>query len=86
MNSFSRPRVVLVLSRMRMQIFSPNLPGKLETRKSQSRPLKRTRMRPSWGRRFSEMSRFAMILKRLTRAGRNFLGMVVCRCSMPSMR
>src|SRR5262252_3889506 len=36
------------LSRMRMTVFSPKIVGKVETRKSISRWLKRSLMRPSW--------------------------------------
>ena len=61
-----------------MTIFSPKSVGRHETRKSMSfeLPLSANRilMRPSWGRRFSAMSSFAMILMRDVMASRIFIG------------
>ena len=61
-----------------MTIFSPKIVGSTETRKSRSltRPEIRVLilMRPSWGRRFSAMSRRAMILTRLVIASLSLSG------------
>jgi hypothetical protein len=52
---------------MRMQIFSPKSVGSVETRKSIALVLDRiSRMRPSCGTRFSEMSSFETTLMRET--------------------
>ena len=51
-------------SRTRNTTDSPNCVGKLETRKSICRPAIGKLMRPSCGRRRSEMFRFAMTLMR----------------------
>ena len=57
-----------VLSSSRMTTFSPNWAGTVETRRSRSRERSSTRrrilIRPSCGRRFSEMSSLAMIFNR----------------------
>ncbi len=60
-----------LLSRTRSTTPSPLIMGMIETRRSNSRPLCRRVMRPSWGFRFSAMLSPAMILSRLTIAFRN---------------
>ena len=76
--SFVMSSINLSLSSRRMTIFSPKSVGRQETRKSMSFGLpsswKRILMRPSWGRRFSEMSSLAMILMRDVIASLNFSG------------
>ncbi len=69
------------LSRMRMTTFSPRVVGSVLMRKSTFRFRTMARMRPSCGRRRSEMSRFAMIFRRDTRAG-----CIVCGGDMTSKR
>ena len=76
--SFVMSSISLSLSSRRMTIFSPKSVGRHETRKSISLgvpfSLKRILIRPSWGRRFSAISSFAMILMRDAIASRNFIG------------
>ena len=69
------------MSSSRSTIFSPHSVGSEETRKSISRlrssTLSRILMRPSWGRRFSEMSSLAMILMRESSGSRSFMGRAI---------
>ena len=78
------------LSSSRMTTFSPNCVGTDETRRSRSRERSSTRsrilMRPSWGSRFSEMSSFAMILRREMSGSRVRIGSAMMLCRMPSTR
>ena len=53
------------LSRMRMTQSSPWTVGRIETRKSMVRCLRRSLKRPSWGTRFSAMSSSLITLMRL---------------------
>ena len=53
-------------SKMRMTTFSPKAVGSVETRSSTSRPSRSVLMRPSCGRRFSEMSMRESIFTRET--------------------
>ncbi len=77
----------LPLSRRRRTIFSPQIVGRTETRKSISLPLPIfSLMRPSCGRRRSAMSSEAMILRRLERAFFSFSGGCISSISTPSMR
>jgi len=65
----------LDLSRRRITTFSPNSVGQTETRKSISLPLPSlSLMRPSWGRRRSEMSSSDMILRREMMAFLSLMG------------
>ncbi len=76
--SFVMSSISFDLSRRRMTIFSPKSVGRHDTRKSMSLETpsseKRILMRPSWGRRFSEISSFAMILTREVIASRILSG------------
>ncbi len=63
-------------SKMRMTTFSPKAVGSVETRSSTSRPSRSVLMRPSCGRRFSEMSMRESIFTRLTMGGWTPLGSV----------
>jgi len=70
-----------------MTIVSPWLPGSTEVRTSISRPwLVRKAMRPSWGLRFSAMSRPAMILRRDVRGPSSARSSDATSRSTPSMR
>ena len=71
---------------MRITTFSPKATGRVETRSSISRPPRLVLMRPSWGRRFSAMSRRDIVLMRLTTAVCTTLGISWMLCSTPSMR
>ena len=71
---------------MRMTIFSPKAVGSEETRSSISRPSRSVLMRPSCGRRFSEMSMRESIFTRLTSGACTPAGSVWTECSTPSMR
>ena len=74
------------LSSRRSTTRSPLLEGMVETRTSTSRPPRRREMRPSWGIRFSAMSRRAMTLMRDTSSGASSrLGVSTSR-STPSTR
>src|ERR1700682_2284231 len=93
--SASKPSSVMsscsfVLSRSRMTTFSPNCAGTVETRRSRSRERSSTRsrilIRPSCGRRFSEMSSFAMIFKREMSGSRVRMGRAMMLWRMPSIR
>ena len=78
--------MVFDLSRMRMQTFSPHLPGTVETRKSIGLASMLTLMRPSCGRRFSPMSSLEMIFRREISPSCTFLGRFWTVCRTPSMR
>ena len=69
-----------------MTVFSPKIVGSVETRKSISRWLKRSLIRPSCGRRRSAMSRLAMILTREVSAASRRFGGVMISCRTPSTR
>ncbi len=60
-----------------MTTFSPFTPGFVETRKSYSLPPTRSEIRPSWGARFSAMSRSAMTLMREMSGACAFFGTVI---------
>jgi len=86
MPSRARSRRFGSLSSRRRTTRSPWLEGSVETRTSMPRPPIRMPRRPSWGRRFSAMSRLAMILMRDTMAACSArFGRTTSR-SMPSRR
>src|SRR6056297_172077 len=64
MPSSGRPSLPACLSRSLSTTRSPWLEGKVDTRTSTGLPASRRLIRPSWGRRFSAMSRRAMTLMR----------------------
>ena len=80
----------LDLSSSRMTTFSPNCAGTVETRRSRSRDRSSTRrrilIRPSCGRRFSEMSSLAMIFRREISGSRVRIGSAMMLWSTPSIR
>ncbi len=73
-------------SMIRMTTFSPNATGTVEIRISTSTLPLSVLIRPSWGRRFSAMSRRERLLIRLTMAECTFLGSLYTVCRTPSMR
>ena len=82
----SRLKRVSVLSSRRSTARSPCAPGRVETRTSMARVPRRSEMRPSCGRRFSEMSSSAMIFRReISAACSALLGCTTSR-SVPSTR
>ena len=94
-DSGSKPSFVmsscrLSLSRSRITTFSPNSVGSTETRKSSSLFLSLSLifslMRPSCGRRFSEMSSLARILRREVMASLSFSGGFMISYRIPSIR
>src|SRR5882672_4688995 len=74
------------LSSSRSTTRSPCAVGRMETRTSTERPAIRSAMRPSWGWRFSAMSRRAMILMRDTITPCTTCGGSSTSRSMPSLR
>jgi len=78
------------LSSNRSTIFSPYSVGTVETRKSNSfflpSALYLIMMRPSCGSRFSAMSSFAMIFRRLVIASFSLSGGLITVCNTPSIR
>ena len=79
-------RRLSLLSSKRSTARSPCAPGKVDTRTSMARWPKRKEMRPSCGRRFSAMSKSAMIFKReISAACKARFGVTTSR-SVPSMR
>jgi len=64
MPTASRLSLLSLLSSRRSTARSPWALGRVETRTSMARVPRRRLMRPSWGRRFSAMSRSAMIFSR----------------------
>ena len=77
---------MLLVSRIRSAVFSPPAEGIVLMRRSSFRPLTVQRMRPSWGMRRSEMSRFAMIFRREVMAAAMRAGGCIISKSTPSMR
>ena len=81
------PKRALAGSRMRSTIFSPKSVGNVLTRKSMERALARCiLMRPSWGRRRSEMSSAAITLRRAAKRLNRLAGGCRASVSAPSMR
>ncbi|MPN22360.1 hypothetical protein SDC9_169743 [bioreactor metagenome] len=83
LSSSSRP--VFWLSR-RMTTDSPNCVGKVEIRTSTGLPRTLMLKRPSWGRRFSEISRPDISFRRSATAEEILASASVWICSTPSMR
>jgi len=76
--------MVFVLSRIRVTIFSPNLVGIEETRKSIDLSLTFNVVRPSWGSLRSVMSSLDMILILLIRGSCTFFGRTISSLNIPS--
>src|SRR5262249_27729881 len=75
-----------VRSSTRMTTLSPNMVGRMLTRKSTGLPPTFSSMRPSWGRRRSAMSRLDMTLMRLAMAAARWRGGGTISYKMPSQR
>jgi hypothetical protein len=86
MPSDSRLNFCSPLSSRRSTARSPCADGSVETRTSMARPPMRSEMRPSCGRRFSEMSSSAMIFRREISAACSALFGCTTSRSVPSTR
>ena len=84
--SSARLRVALLWSSRRMTAASPFWVGMVASRTSRLLSRTRTVKRPSWGRRFSEMSAPPISLRREISAGAMRLSSITVSCSTPSMR
>ncbi|MNY28464.1 hypothetical protein D3C86_1624390 [compost metagenome] len=82
----SRLNTPALWSSRRSTTDSPNCTGMVDTRTSRLWFLTRMLKRPSCGRRFSEMSRPAMIFRRMTSAETMRVSLISCSLSTPSMR